>query len=375
MGLHEDETPYADVKDLSWVKVLSDDQIDYLNNPDFNINVSTGQVSKMKEPSLAGKAFEAWDRTKNPFPCAPNSSPETEGIIFIKIPKTSSTTLARITNRIAGREAERQLQKGVKKWHTCQVHYPMSQTRKVAFDLSYAHRSKLKSFLWAMIRNPEDRAINHFAMIEKDTKSELTAENFLSSLKHPYLPNIQLRFLNPLDTVGKDYSTYVKAILNEYNFVGVYERMHESLVVLSMLMDVDVTDVLYDFGGSSTSPCDSMERPKWVSSDVESYFTSSEWREQNKGDYILYDTINRSLDLTIERLGAENVQRKLTQFNKLLNIGTMTARKILGQHFGCGILGLHPILTPFADLKDLFWVKELSKEDKDFVSMSEFTTR
>merc|ERR1719469_335729 len=253
-------------------------------------------------------------------------------------------------------------------------------THLQASDLNCANRDKTKSFLWSMMRHPEDRAISHFAMNSLTMKVEPTAESFIYSLKNSmvaYLPNVQLLFLFPfysLQIKEEDYSTYGQIVLNEFNFVGIYERLHESLVVLSMLMGVDVTDVLYDFESSRLSRCGTLERPAWVTPDVESYFKSTEWRQRDKGDYMLYNAVDKSLDLTIEKLGVQNVQEKLTQFSKLLHIGTTSARTMRDQDFGCGIQGLHPIQTPFADLKDLFWVNELSKEDRDFVSRPDFPT-
>merc|ERR1719410_2553805 len=61
-----------------------------------------------KEAKVISHSFEPWDRTKFPFPCVAEDSPETQGIFYVKVPKTSSTTLSKITIRIVGREAKRQ---------------------------------------------------------------------------------------------------------------------------------------------------------------------------------------------------------------------------------------------------------------------------
>ena len=44
--------------------------------------------------------------------------------------------------------------------------------------------------------------------------------------------------------------------------------------------------------------------------------------EWNSGDFLLYNAVNQSLDLTIEKLGRDNVDKKLQEYKKLLDIGT-----------------------------------------------------
>merc|ERR1712174_146150 len=83
-------------------------------------------------------AFEPWNRNENPFPCASKDSPSTEGIFYIKVPKTSSSTLAGITSRIAGREAKRQSKE------VCKTFDPMVHQKSV--DLKVGDRNKTKSF-------------------------------------------------------------------------------------------------------------------------------------------------------------------------------------------------------------------------------------
>jgi len=351
--------------------------------------------SNLRRTQELGKPFTPWDRSQTPFPCTPQnpeeedptststSTTDTEGqgvgLYYIKVPKTSSSQLARITTRIAGREAKRQgFKTNINDPTICKIHDPM--THKVAFELNVSHRNKDLSFLWTMIRHPEDRAISHFAMNCRSNEIQPTPADFLYSLRHDrksHIPNLQVMFLYPVMNIlleqGNDHETYVINILDEYNLVGIYERHHESLVLLSMIMGVDVTDVLYDFEGSRDSRCGHLQRPAWAQDPIiTDFFASNEWRDMDKGDYMLYDAVNRSLDMTIDLLGRENFERKLGEYQKLLQIGTDAARKLRGEDFGCGIQGLHPRQTPFADLKDLFWVDEISQEEKDFLNRPDF---
>ena len=139
----------------------------------YNGNEDHYRLRKLQEEitSQSGKAFEAWNRSEAPFPC-PQETPivkeatlvqeeekleeESTGIFYIKIPKTSSSILARITTRVAGREAKRQgFKTDINDPTTCKLHNPMIHF--YAYQLNVSKRDKMKSFLWSMIRQPEDR--------------------------------------------------------------------------------------------------------------------------------------------------------------------------------------------------------------------------
>ena len=71
--------------------------------------------------SIPGQAFAPWDKSSTEFPCVPEDSPDTQGIFYVKVPKTSSSTLGKITTRIAGRIAKRQGMDG----EICKIYDPM----------------------------------------------------------------------------------------------------------------------------------------------------------------------------------------------------------------------------------------------------------
>ena len=138
----------------------------YKNNDNTSRKLEWKKEESSSSTIQGIRAFEQWDRSKTPFPCSPTietslelEEENTQGIFYIKVPKTSSSTMAHITNRIAGREAKRQ---GLGEGTTCKIHDPMKHIQ--AYDLNLANRDKLKSFLWSMVRHPSDRAISHFGM-------------------------------------------------------------------------------------------------------------------------------------------------------------------------------------------------------------------
>merc|ERR1712157_213790 len=86
---------------------------------------------------------------------------------------------------------------------------------------------------------------------------------------------------------------YVQSVVNEYNFIP-----------------------------STYNRCGELKRPTWVTPRLKRYLASQEYRNREKADFFLYDVVNRCLDLTIEKLGKNNVQKKLDEYLKLLYIGT-----------------------------------------------------
>ena len=85
------------------------------------------------------------------------------------------------------------------------------------------------------------------------------------------------------------------------------------------------------------------------------------------GDFALHDAVNRSLDLTIEKLGREKVQAKLDEYLKLIYVGTTVSYNVRNKP-GCGIPSLHEKQQPFEGMDKLRWFDKLPIEDQKFVN-------
>jgi hypothetical protein len=65
-----------------------------------------------------------------------------------------------------------------------------------------------------------------------------------------------------------------------------------------------------------TAKCVKLERP-FRTRAIDEYLESDEWRAMNYGDYLLHAAANRSLDLTIERIGRDRFDTALKEYQRL----------------------------------------------------------
>jgi len=333
----------------------------------INKDYTTTTALALGNEKLPGNAFEPWNRSKHAFPCVPEDSPETMGIFYIKIPKTSSWSLGQITNRIAAREALRQ---GFDKGKYCKTHD--SLVEHPAIHMNCGARDVTKSFLWTVIRHPNERAISHYGMHVGFGNWTTSEEEFIDKLQTNifFRPHTQLWWMATTNieapsNIGKDISGFVNDTLEQYNFIGIFERLHESIVVLSMLIGVNIHDLLLKFRPSSVvSRCTdsiSWKQKSWLTPNMTLFMKTPQWRKKQQGDFLLYTMASQKLDRTIELLGTERVQKNLEIYNRLVNIGSDLSSKAYKP--GCGIL----FDTPYSDIDELNNFNQLSDDDKKFV--------
>lgn len=117
----------------------------------------------------------------------------------------------------------------------------------------------------------------------------------------------------------------MKTILQGYNFIGVTERMQESLVVLKLLPQLELRDILYLSAkgsggfddGASQNGCTYII-PSFVSPGMKKWLAAPSFQQRIAGDQLLYDATVQSLDATIDSLGREEVERQVVIFRSAL---------------------------------------------------------
>ena len=287
------------------------------------------------------RPFQAWPSNRS-LPCVPAEtnwstvkvqiSPTQEGFLFVKPYKVGGSTAAGVNIRLARNVAQRQWTNGTVSLPSgttteiCKNRYDHAQVRTQQYHI----RNRMKSFLWSIIRDPTKRAISSFFHFEVSrNKVEPTDWNFQAylrtdtSLHHHYLRTLSLKDYKNLDKDDFDVVPAVNGVLAAYDFIAVTERMDESIVVLQLLLGLTTGDVLFFNAKNNGGFDDGSEKygcvyivPSFVSPGMKKYFeTNPLWKRQSQADRLLYEAVNRSLDLTIEQtIGLERFESALQRF-------------------------------------------------------------
>jgi hypothetical protein len=278
--------------------------------------------------TLRPRAFETWT---GPLPCFPaeptwdrqsvQQTPTQQGFLFVKPYKCASSTVAGVQIRMAQQVAQRH-----STFSMCQARFTHGPQPFPAHTL-YAHRQPATSFLWTVLREPTARAVSGFFHFRVSKRHDSIA-NFQRSLLQPdpqakrdyYLQSLCLR--QRFDRNIHDPIQVAQEILQEYNFIGITERLDESLVVLMLLLQLPMSDILYVAAKQSGASYDSNGKhrkcsflqPSILTPDMQAFLESDVWYNEIKYDLMLYEAANRSLDLTIDRLGRQHVQEQVQRF-------------------------------------------------------------
>jgi len=279
---------------------------------------------------IKARAYNPWPENRT-LPCPPlepdwinkaQQRPTDDGLIFVKTFKTGSSTASGIALRIARNLARRQ-----------NKDYDMCKSR---FDHAwasgrYTNRDPRRSWLWTIVREPTNRVVSqwfHFVVSRKKVEpSDANFRNYIEDGPREMTDDYYLGFLslqgykrgqdNPVDVAN--------AIIAQYNFIAVTERMDESVVAMAMLMGVPVADILYlaakghggfdDAGGRSGDVCTYIW-PSFVSEGMQQILDGNIWQTKVHWDRAFYEAANRSLDLTIERLDQVKFQTNLALYER-----------------------------------------------------------
>ena len=289
-------------------------------------NQSNWNRTELLQDGIMARAY-TWNKA---VPCFPPDAPMKEkngyrkaarnGILFVKLIKVGGSTATGVTMNIAKHEAERRHEK----FWICRGRWDHSWANAMLQD-----RIRSESFTWTIVRDPTKRVISEFFHFEVSrnnvSSSDKTFMDFLTKGRNAEkFRNLYLRMLSINLKYGmfdEDGPSIINEILSDYDFIGITERMDESVVVLSMLLNVPLGNVLYlnakGHGGYDdgvyNDKCHFIQ-PSTVSPTMRTFFRGKYWNEITKWDRALYEAANRSLDLTIDRLGRDTFNDNLAKF-------------------------------------------------------------
>lgn len=282
------------------------------------------------------------------------------GLIYVKMPKAASTTLAGLVHRVALRVGQRVRDHSSSTLPTVpqQLQLQSQQHTACAFRNQhikqagswYGNRNRSASLLMSSLRHPASRALSrvffdmsfrHWRHITDDHVMTLlqSMQNAQYGAISKGQGGFQLQYTSlttippfsawnqsqPNDVICPEcVQRRVQQVLDDYDIWLITERMEESIVVLQNFLNLDMGDMLVfstNQGGkyvyqpnikerkraqgknktTSTSPHCLPLKKSFLTPKIQAYFLSREWRARNYGDYLLYAAVQASLNKTIER--------------------------------------------------------------------------
>jgi len=280
-------------------------------------------------PKLIANLSKPFSVPKSLNWCIPHTSLDVNnpsGILYTKVPKTGSSVISSVLERISRLHANT----------TCALMY------KHENRLVFGDRNKEASVMIGSLRDPIKRGISRAFFVNKENFIPKD-EKIIKALKGTHSQRgvvtqgkggFQLNYMN-LDQIEKhsireehsdsiNYKLiehYVRNAMNNYHFIFLNERLDEGLVILKFLLNLRTSDLLYlsskvsggYYAWPRTTKCIKLTKGS-ISPEVANHVYSDEWYLENYGDYLLYSVANKSMELTIDAIGRERFNETYHNF-------------------------------------------------------------
>ena len=282
--------------------------------------------------------------------CIPNYSNRRSrhGLLFNKMPKAASSTMSGIALRIAEHYAMRHYPNATDVTSTIPCNARVGHVPGHKAGQTFSNRDQTgRSFLFSTLRDPARRALSrvYFTRVSQG-HGRPTPENILDWLRtwtnsqygsvSPGMGGFQLAYLSfrnidewsawteddPFHVRDAELvHDIVREIMSDYDYIMLVERFDECLVAMQLLLGLDAGDILYlsskhvgDFYYSpQKNECIRLAKTESLPI-IDRYLESSEWFAMSYGDYVLYEAVDKSLDLTIDSLGRDLFEEALDAF-------------------------------------------------------------
>ena len=306
------------------------------------------------------RVFPPWDYNTSWCESKNQQTQSPTGLLFVKVHKAASSTLAGVNMRIAAK-------------HGCASRQHHEDSRL------YGNRDKAHSFLYTSIRDPASRALSwiyysmsnqgHNVTERPDTVLNLLRQRFY--FQHGGADNArriklesgaQVGYLNTGPALDKPLwhteepdqvqnftlaRQRVQEVMGQYDLILLVERLHESLVALQLLLQLETADILYlsskitggySFTWGPNRGCHKLQYPPVMDPTVQAFLSSTEFYAANYQDFLLYKAANASLDETIDSLGRERFQKALIAFQSMMEKAKQCQTEAI---FPCSSTGIY----------------------------------
>jgi len=244
-------------------------------------------------------------------------------LIYIKVPKTASSTTGGIMRRIASRHGLFGVTQDLR-LTSPPVHFEPAVPAnhgcaRCKVTLNQFGLTK-PAILITVLRDPVERALSqYYAFVVTGDGSSSKPDEVIEYLEDIVSGSYQL------DYIRLDGASGVSRSIESYSFIGIVERLPESLVVLKHLLGLKFCDLLYATSSKVSTDTDEENRTyvpqTWLSQqapEVRAYVASPEFSKRYEPDLQLYAASNRSLDQWIDQIGRKQIKEDLATFSGLL---------------------------------------------------------
>jgi hypothetical protein len=255
---------------------------------------------------------------------------EANNLVYIKVPKTGSSTAGGVNRRIAAHHnlsgvftdfvwiAENG-EPGAWSDHGRMSqpesnHSTSGQPNQITLERLEA--LEMPYLIWSIIRDPSKRALSivYWGATLRGNAT-LTTKYKLKQLE--LIKNQQFEYLQP------EKSSTLDETIKFYNFLGLTDRYDESLVALAMTMKVPLTDVLYVTAKNTSAGARNIQgntpivQPPLEEEDQEVLdYLEGDFKKNNEIDYELFERINKTLDSLI---AANKLEDAIAEFTTTLS--------------------------------------------------------
>jgi hypothetical protein len=280
-------------------------------------------IPTITNSNMVHSLSRVWNATGNnyswcvPPPRAEEDTNVVNGLIYVKVPKTASSTSAGVTLQIS-RDIGRTMLGDGKSCSNSFKHGEMFRKRKPPF------------LLWTTLREPSKRAISHFFHVKVSREGVTpSSENMIDYLRRKN--NFQLKYIstaqipsNLLVGVQDPLELIRRTVFEHYHFIAITERLAESLVVMKMLWGLSDADIIVmsakrsgGYAGGTTATCTKLQL-SFTTPEVDDYLRTNFTKDNH--DFLLYAAANESLDRTIAALGSLRFAEELERHRGLQKI-------------------------------------------------------
>jgi hypothetical protein len=251
----------------------------------------------------------------------------------------------------------------------------------------HARRDLNHSLLWTFVRNPAARDLSHIFHFEigRNGWTNMTSKQ-IQDLIQMHQKGRQTRYLVtriaeptplwPLHALRKNRTKVIqilnREIFQNYDFIGLTERMNESLACMVLLWNLRPQDVIvlnakrsggYDDGGGGNACTKIPKVPSPLDPFLRDYLTNR--HPIMNADMLLYHAAIASLEMTMDALGRDKVLRMSQYIERLQQIAqreceheayfpcspegvfqpTLAKQSCYVQDSGCGYECIHRVLA------------------------------